>query len=99
MSSSDPRGRFRGGVTATPGDAVIADLGSGVIKGAATGGVDRTRAGCMFADRPDGARGAGPGAAAGGAALADGVVAFAMPMNVVRENMTRTLARQWLANR
>ena len=53
--------------------------------GAVTGGVDKTRAFWMFAVVPAG------GVAAGGTGLPTEAMAFAIPMNVVGDNMTNTL--------
>lgn len=77
-SSSDPRGRLRGGVAAVPGDAVAGGLGGNVAMGAAACGVPSTRAGWIgdAAGRPTGA------------------VAFASPMNVAGDNMPRSLRDQ-----
>jgi hypothetical protein len=87
-SSSDPRGRLRGGAACGFGEAVTADLGGGGMIGAATGGVARTRACRILAGPAD--AGAWPGAAAG-AGLTPGDVAFAIPMNVAGDNMMLTL--------
>jgi hypothetical protein len=87
-SSSDPRGRLRGGAAGGFGEAVAADLGGSGMIGAATGGVARTRACWTFAAPAD--AGAWPGAAAG---LTPGDIALAIPMNVAGDNMMRTLAR------
>jgi hypothetical protein len=53
-SSSDPLGRLRGGAAGEFGDAVPAAFGVGWMMGDAMGDVVRTRAGCMFAERPAG---------------------------------------------
>jgi hypothetical protein len=84
-SSSDPRGRLRGGAAGAVafGDAVAVDLGAGGMIGAATGGVVRMRAGCMFVARPAGAW-VEPAA---GAACPGEAVACAIPMNVAGDNM------------
>jgi hypothetical protein len=79
-SSSDPRGRLRGGAACGVDDIVgEADFDGGCKMGAATGGVDSTRACCTFPERPD----PGPG-------WPTGELAFAIPMNVAGDSMTAT---------
>ena len=84
-SSSDPRGRLRGGVAGRAGEAVAAPLGSGGAIGAATVGVVRMRACCTSAGRA----GANWGEFAVEAAGAGLAAALAIPMNVAGDNMTR----------
>ena len=97
-SSSDPRGRLRGGVVVVPGAAIVPDAAaagdpvfgdaSGAI-GAVTGGVVKIRTGCTPAGRPAWAGAAGPTERP--AAGAGWPTALAMPMKVAGDNMPARL--------
>ncbi len=64
------------------GDAIGADRVGDCAMGAVAGGVVRTRAGCMFDDRPGDVVGGG---------WPMGPVAFAIPMNVAGDSMAHSL--------
>ena len=89
-SSSDPRGRLRGGDFGWFGEAVAADAGGGAVKGAAACGAARTRARRMFTGRESWVL-EGTGA---GATEPAGAVARAIPTNVAGDNIPRGLCRE-----